>query len=334
MKKKIIIFGATGNTGSFLADYAFKYFDLSKYEIILSGLRQTSFFNKSGASYYSVNIIDSLDFDKLPTENIHAVILLSAVIPSYMNEYDPQRYIDSIIHGAYNVLEFCRKNRVDRIIYTQTVFDISLYPSDLVLKPDIARNFSYKGDHAMYVIAKNTAIEFINHYFYEYGLKRFIFRLPTIYSYSPYYFYFPNGIKTMRPIYQMINKAMRSDVIEIWGDPTYSKDMVYVDDFSQMICKSVEVNRNEGFYNVGTGVPISLSEQVQTIIDTFSPHEKPSKIVYMPERISGGGFLMDISNAKTELGYEPVFSCKDLFSSFKNEMLLNRFQELRIVAKN
>ena len=32
-------------------------------------------------------------------------------------------------------------------------------------------NFSYKGDYAVYVITKNMAIEFIKHYYEEYGLK-------------------------------------------------------------------------------------------------------------------------------------------------------------------
>jgi len=59
-------------------------------------------------------------------ENVYAVMLLSAQIPSYMSQYEPKKYVDSIILGGYNVLEYCRKAHVDRIIYTQTVFDVSL----------------------------------------------------------------------------------------------------------------------------------------------------------------------------------------------------------------
>jgi UDP-glucose 4-epimerase len=330
-KKKIIIFGATGNTGSYLVDYALNYFSPEEYEIIASGRRQTEFFKKRGIEYYSVDITNEQDFNKLPVQNVYAVMLLSAQIPSYMNNYEPRKYIDSIIIGAYNVLEFCRKNKVNRIIYTQTVFDISLYPHDIVLKPNLHRNFSYKGDHAVYVISKNTAIEFIEHYHQEYGLKKFIFRLPTIYSYSPYYYYFPNGVKTMRPIYQMINKAKNSAPIEIWGDPNYAKDMVHVYDFSQMLCKAVEVDRKEGLYNVGTGIPVTLEEQVRTIVEVFSPKENPSKIIYRPEKPSTGGFLMDIANAKDELGYEPKYDCRQLLEDFKKEMKLDKFLELRII---
>jgi UDP-glucose 4-epimerase len=329
MKKKIIIFGATGNTGSYLLKYALDFFYRDEFEIIASGRRETRFFEEMGVEYYAVDITKEEEFAKLPTENVYAVMLLSAQIPSYMSKYEPRKYVDSIIIGGYNVLEYCRKAHADRIIYTQTVFDISLYDHDTVLKPDMRPYFSYLGDHAVYVISKNTTLEFLEHYHQEYGLKKFIFRLPTIYSYSPYQFYFPNGNKTMRPLYQMINKALNGETIEVWGDPSYAKDMVYVYDFSQMLCRAVLVNRDSGFYNVGTGMPVTLLDQVKTIIDVFSPKDMRSEIVFRPDKPSTGGFLMDISNAMEELEYIPQYDCQKLFESYREEMNINRFLELR-----
>jgi UDP-glucose 4-epimerase len=330
MAKKIIIFGATGNLGSYLLEYALKHFDKKEYHVIASGRRETDFFKKRDIEYYSVDITRKDDFSVLPKDDICAVMLLSAQIPSYMSDYKPQKYIDSIITGAFNVLEFCRQASVDRIIYTQTVFDVSLYSHEIIIKPDMKQNFAYTGDHAMYVISKNTALEFLEHYYQNFGIKKFIFRLPTIYNYSPYHYYYPNGIKTKRPIYQMIEKAMKSEPIEIWGDPNYAKDMVHVNDFSQMLCKAVGVNLEKGFYNVGTGKPVTLEEQIRTIIDVFSPRRAPSPVIYCPEKPSTGGFLMDIENAKRELGYEPLYDCRKLLEDFKNEIEINRFKELRL----
>lgn len=329
-RKKIIIFGATGNVGSYLTLYALNFFDSEKFEVIASGRRKTDFWTKQGVSYYSVDLTKEKEFDKLPKENIHAVMLLSAEIPSYMNDYNPRKYVDSIVVGATNVLEYCRKVKADRILFCQTVFDVSLYPKDYVIKPYDKPNFSYIGDHAVYVIAKNCALELLEHYHQEYGLKKFIFRLPTIYEYSPYQYYYPNGIKTMRPLYVQINKAMKGEALTIWGNPKYAKDMVHVYDFSQMLCKACLVERENGFYNVGTGIPVTLLEQCQAIIDVFSPKDNPSKIECLePDRESGGGFLMDVTNAKEELGYEPVYDIHRLFENYKEEMLIDRFIELR-----
>lgn len=331
MKKKIIIFGATGNVGSYVLKYAIEYFDNKEYEVIASGRRETDFFFKHGIDYYSVDISRSEDFDKLPQKNVFAVIYLAAQIPSYMNGYHPDKYIQSNVIGAYNVLEYCRKSGADRILFSTTVFDISLSAKDgVILKPDTPLNFSYKGDHAVYVISKNTAIELIKHYHEEYGLKYFIFRFPTIYNYSPYHYYHPNGVKTLRPVYRMINLAMKGEPIELWGNPNYSKDMVHVYDCAQMICKAVEANRETGFYNVGTGVPVTLKQQIEAIIQVFSPKDCPSEIVYCPEKPCGGGFLMDVENAKEELGYNPKYDVVALFENYKEEMGVNRFAELRM----
>ena len=328
--KKIIIFGATGNVGSYVLKYAREYFDTKEYEVIASGRRKTDFFEKRGIPYYSVDLTKAEDFDVLPQEDVYAVIYLAAEIPSYMDDYQPDKYIKSNIIGAYNVLEYCRKIKADRILFSTTVFDISLSATNgAVLKPDMPHNFSYKGDHAVYVISKNTAIELIEHYHQEYGLKKFIFRFPTIYNYSPYHYYYPNGVKTLRPVYRMIEQAKKGEPIELWGNPEYSKDMVHVYDCAQMICKAVEVNREEGFYNVGTGKPVTLKEQIETIIKVFSPKDHPSEIIYCPEKPAGGGFLMDVQNAKEELGYEPQYDCLKLFEDYKKEMEINRFEELR-----
>lgn len=331
MMKKIIIFGVTGNVGSYVYKYAREYFRGKGFEVIGSGRRQTDFFEKRGIPYVPVDLTRAEEFDRLPQEDVYAVIDLAAVIPSYMTNYDPSRYIQANIIGSYNMLEYCRKVHADRILFSTTVFDISLSAGPgIVLKPDTPQNFSYSGDHAVYVISKNTAIELMKHYQAEYGLKHFVFRFPTIYNYSSYHYYFPNGVKTKRPVYTMIENAMAGRPVELWGDPNYSKDMVHVYDCAQMLCKAVECDREEGLYNVGTGIPVTMQQQIETIIKVFSPEDHPSEIIYRPDKKSGGGFLMDVTNAKEELGYEPQYDVLKLFQNYKEEMAVDRFKELRL----
>ena len=328
--KKIIIFGATGNVGSYVLKYAREYFNSNEYEVIASGRRKTDFFSKNGIPYYSVNITKKEDFEQLPKSDVYAVIYLAAEIPSYMNGYFPEKYIDSSVMGTFNVLEYCRKVNADRILFSTTAYDVwEAAKRGEVIRPDMPYDFSYTGDHAMYVIAKNMAIEMIEHYHQEYGIKKFIFRFPTIYSYSPYHYYHPNGVKTLRPVYRMIDQAKKGEPIELWGDPNYAKDMVHVYDCAQMICKAVETNLSEGFYNVGTGIPVTLEEQIKTIIKVFSPKDNPSRIIYKPDKVAGGGCLMNVDNAIHDLGYSPKYDCYNLFLDYKNEMKVDRFKELR-----
>lgn len=318
--KKIIVFGASGNVGSYMVKYMTEYFNSAEYEIIASGRRETEVFSQFGVRYISVDITNPNDFSKLPNEDVYAVVHLAAVIPSYMEEYHSERYLQANIMGTYNILEYCRKVKANRILFSTTVFDISLFEKNgEVLDDDMPANFSYTGDHAVYVISKNTAIELLKHYEAEYGLKVFIFRFPTIYAYSPYQYYFPNGKKTLRPIYRFIDAAIKGEDLELWGDPEYSTDMVHVYDCSQMFCKAIESNRNGGFYNVGTGNPVTLQQKFDAIIKVFSNGENKSKIIYKPEKGNSGGFIMNVDKAKRELGYNPVYTVEKLFEDYKKE---------------
>ena len=329
--KKIVILGATGNVGSYLTKYAKEHLPEDDYQIIASGRREkANVFPAMGVEYISADITKPAELERLPKDDVYAVVCLAAVIPAYMDGYHPERYLDSIIMGTWNVLEYCRKNSVEKFLYSTTCYDCWEYPVGTIIQPDQPRSYSYTGDHAVYVISKNTACELIEHYHQQYGLKTFVFRFPTVYSYSPNHYIYPSGVKTLRPLYKLIFNAIESRPLEIWGDPNYAKDMLYVDDCAQMFCRAIENKTlKTGFYNCGTGVPVTLQEQIEAVIRVFSPPDHPSEIVVLRDKVAGGGILMDVQNAKEELGYRPEYDVTRLFEAFKAEMKVDRFAELR-----
>ncbi len=328
--KKVIIFGATGNTGAYLTEHCIENLNLQEYEVVAVGRKQTTFFDEKGIAYHRVDIREASQFDKLPHADVHAVINLAAMLPAYMEGYKPEQYIETNVLGAFNVLEYCRRTQADRILYPQTEGDLSGYwGKELLIKPDFPRNFSYKGDHSLYIITKNTAVDMIEHYHEEYGIKRFIFRCPTIYAYTPNQYFYVDGLKRILAYRHLMNQAMTGEPIEMWGDPMKAKDIVSVRDFCQMLCKAITVDRECGFYNVGTGTAVTLKEQIEGIVEIFSPKDKKSIIIACPDKPNSREFTMDITNAKYELGYEPQYYYIDYLKDFKREMELNRFAELR-----
>ena len=44
----------------------------------------------------------------------------------------------------------------------------------------------------------------------------------------------------------MIEKAIKAEPIELWGNPDREKDIVYVKDFCQMLLKAIFVDKNVG----------------------------------------------------------------------------------------
>lgn len=325
-KKKIIVLGSAGNLGMYFIDYLNEKLDMEKYEIIATGTKDEYPFEFYKGKYVKLDITKVDDFEKLPKENVQAVVDFAGVLPAYLSKDDPNKYIDVNIKGTLNVLEYCRKVKADRIIYTQTWADLNGYLKEKKpLKPDLLRKPIHTGDHAIYTVTKCAAVDLIECYHQMYGLKNFIFRLPNIYLYSPEMYYYVNGEKKYISYRYMIQRAINGETLEMWGNPELGKDIIYVKDLCQMIFKSLFVDRETGTYNAGTGIKTTMREQIEGIVKVFSPKENPSKIIECPEKKDCDDFVMDITNAKEELGYEPEYDYIAYLEDYKKEMELNRF---------
>ncbi len=182
------------------------------------------------------------------------------------------------------------------------------------------REFSFNTDHTVYVMSKNFAVDLIENYHQKYGLKNFIFRLPTIYLWSSSDEYYVDGISRKIGWRVILKNAVKGEEIEVWGNPDRKKDMVYVKDFCQMLYKALFVERNSGYYNVGTGVGISLIEQIKGMIEVFCKEGKKSKILLCPEKPDAPQYIMDIGPAMKELGYKPEYDYISMLKDIKREM--------------
>lgn len=318
--KNIVIFGASGDTGRYLVNYFVENKVPEGFAVVACGTRSTDYFSKIGIDYYQVDITKTADFEKLP-KDVYAVIDLAGLMPARMEGYHPQKYIDVNITGNLNILEYCRKNKADRILFSQSFGDIKdRAETDLVLKPDMDRFFKFNTDHTIYVMCKNFTVDMIKNYHQMYGLKGFIFRLPTIYLYSPIDTYYVDGIKRKIGYRILIDRAISGETIEIWGDKSRKKDMVYVKDFCQMLYKATFVNLDYGHFNVGTGVGTTLEDQIKGIVDVFGKEGNKSKIVERPDMPNAPQYIMDITNAVNDLGYHPKYDYISMLKDFKLEM--------------
>lgn len=318
--KKMLVFGASGDTGRYFVNYFLDNYAGDEYQIIALGTRDTEYFNSLGVEYIKIDITNKQDFENLPTD-VYAVIDLAGLMPARMKGYNPYKYIDVNIIGNLNILEFCKEHNVDRILFAQSFGDIKDWAEkDLILKADMPRNFSFTTDHTIYVMSKNFAVDMIENYHQMYGIKRFIFRLPTIYLYSPVDHYYVDGEIRKIGYRILIDKAIKGEDIEVWGDASREKDMVYVKDFCQMLYKALFVDRSEGYYNVGTGIGTSLLEQIKGIVEVFSKEDNKSKITLRPDMPNAPKYIMDIEPAAKELGYKPQYDYISMLKDFKSEM--------------
>ncbi len=327
MKDRVVLLGATGTVGAYAA------LELQKngYDVFAVGKRESDngFFGEHGMQYLSLDIMDKEAFKVLPRENVYAVVHLAGAIPARMQGYDPQKYIDSIMTGTLNVLDYCVSVRANRIVFAQSVADVSyLYGNNALIAADAPQRFPLNDDHSVYSICKNAAVNLIEHYFVRYELNRFVLRFPNIYVYHPNPFYYYDGEKRWQSYRLLIELAKKGRPIELWGNPNLQRDIVYVKDCVQIIVKSLSAEGHGGLYNVGTGVGTSMREQIEGIVKVFSPVGNPSKIIECPEKHDIASYVMDVSKTISELGYKPQYDYISYLNDMKSEMENEPFAQL------
>jgi len=324
--KTILVLGATGTLGAYIS----LHFKSKGYNVIAVGHRKSDngFFEELGIPYYSIDISNKEEFKALPQIKIDVIADFAGALPASMKGYDANLYIDSIFKGTYNVLEYMRNANIKKIIFPESLFDISyLFGSKTPISADSERKAPMTGDHSMYVIAKIAAVDTILHFKESFGIKPFILRLSRVYTYHPNPYTYTDGEKVMISDRYLIKQAEISAPIEIWGDPNRILETCAMPDFLQIVEKCVESDRDGGVYNIGSGGS-TLEERINGIVEVFSPSENPSKITYAPQKRDAMQFVLDITKTKDELGYIPQYSWIDYCKWFKNERKIQRFAKL------
>jgi UDP-glucose 4-epimerase len=325
--KNIIIFGATGAIG------AYTTIDLKEngYNIIAVGQRKSDngFFNDYDIEYQSIDISQRADFEKLPQSGIDVIIHAAGIMPARMKNYFPHKYIDSEIHGTLNILEYMQTAGAKKIIFTTAGSNSSYKMGKIPIPPDVQKTFPPNNDHSIYAICKNAAVDMIEHFHNRFGIQRFVLRLSSnIYSYHPDPYYFVEGQKRWMSFRLIIDKVMRGEDVEIWGDPSKAKENTYIYDCVDVIQKAVESELKGGVYNVGRGVPVTIEEQVKGIVDVFSVPDKKPNIIYRPDKPDIREYVLDISKTRRDLGYTPQWSYLRGLEDMKEKMKNNHFSKL------
>lgn len=330
--KKILLFGATGNIGSNVA----VYLKNSGYDVFAVGRRTSDggFFASKDICYIGdVANENEADFDKLPID-VDAVINLAGAMPAHANA-SPMPYVQSIIVGTVNICEWMRtKTACKRIIFNTTPSDVIKYLNQPTPVPDYApRSFPKNGgDHAVYAIAKNAAVDILEHYSLAYDFKPIVFRHDTVYSWMENPYYNIDGQRKKYPWRLIVENAIEGKTVEVWGNPETKKCLLYIKDF----CSAIECALScdcTGIYNLSGVRFYTMDEQVQGILDVFGNKTNPPDKIYCPEKPSTPMHLYADEKAKIELGWKPCWDWWKACEDMKKVMEEKPFHLLEIGTK-
>ena len=176
---------------------------------------------------------------------------------------NPDAYIQSNIIGFYNILEACRHNPVEHLVYASSS---SVYGGNK--KVPFSTDDRVDNPVSLYAATKKSNELFAHCYSKLYNIPSTGPRFFTVYG--------PAGRPDMA-YFGFTNKLLKGDIIQIYNYGNCRRDFTYVDDIVEGIVRVMakapaKRNGEDGLpippyavYNIGGGQPENLLDFVQTL---------------------------------------------------------------------
>lgn len=318
--KKAIVFGATGQLGCYSA-LALKE---KGFEVFAVGRRFSDggFFATKGIHFIGgFDISNSSSFELLPKSFFDVVVNMAGTMPAHA-DMNMMPYVQSIVVGTVNLCNWMKLYGSKRIIFNTTPSDVAeLWDKNIPIDDDAIRSFPKNGnDHAVYAICKRAACDILEHEQIADGFEPCIFRHFMVYGWHPDAYYYLNGEKRMLPWRYMIRRCINGQGIDVYGDPSRLKELLYIKDFSAAVVKAAE-STVCGIFNLPGYKPYSLDEMVDGIMNAFA--SKHAVKNYRPEMPDTPQILLSGEKSEKILGWKPIWTWEAACFDMKKECQSN-----------
>lgn len=318
--KNAVVFGATGQLGCYSA-LALRD---AGYNVVAVGRRTSDggFFKTRDITFVGGVVVEDMNsFSKIPVLKYDVVVNMAGTMPAHANR-DMMPYVQSIVVGIVNLTNWMKTVGCKRIIFNTTPSDVVDYwGTTEPIDDDAIRSFPKNGnDHAVYAICKRAATDILEHLKICEGFEPCVFRHFMVYGWHPDAYYYLDGEKKMLPWRYMIRRCINGENIEVYGDTTRKKELLYIKDFGRAVVIAAE-NHECGIFNLSGYKPYSLDEMVDGIISAFgSENTKKIPRLDMPDTPQ---ILLSHNKSKSVLGWEPIWTWDAACMDMKAESISN-----------
>ncbi|MGH8741534.1 MAG: NAD-dependent epimerase/dehydratase family protein [Burkholderiales bacterium] len=284
-----LVLGGAGFIGSHLAEallqqgHRVRVFDRPHVDRLSWFLPQSGFETFSGDFLNPQTLLPAL-------RGVEVVFhLISTTLPKSSND-NPMYDVETNVLGTLRLLELCRSHQVRKVVFVSSGGTVYGIPGQLpVAETHPTFPISSYGIHKL-VIEKYLHLAGRLH-----GLQYCILRPANLY-----------GPRQRLDIAQgavgvFLDRAMRGEPIEIWGDGSVVRDYVYVADAVGALLKAIGPTGQSTIFNIGSGSGVSLKELVGHIEALLG---QPVKVQYKPARsLDVPASVLDATLARRELGW-------------------------------
>ena len=312
--KTILVTGAAGFIGSFLtkhildtvkdarvvgADCMTDYYDTSLKE---ERLRMLSEYG-SRFTFRRLDIADKDALDTLFSEFKPSIVVnLAAQAGVRYSITNPESYIRSNIVGFFNILEACRHNPVEHLVFASSS---SVYGTNR--KVPYSTDDKVDNPVSLYAATKKSDELMAHAYCKLYQIPATGLRFFTVYG--------PAGRPDMA-YFKFTDKLVRGEPIQIYNNGDMYRDFTYIDDIVTGITDVMQRTPDETedgapykIYNIGNSRPESLMRFVETLEQCLIKEgiiSAPGKKELLPMQ-PGDVYqtYADVSELEKDFGFKP-----------------------------
>lgn len=272
--KSIFVTGAAGFIGSALVNELLRtqspvniigidnmndYYDVSIKEYRLEGLKKYADFTFVKGDISDKNLIDDL----FKQYSFDIVVNLAAQAGVRYSITNPDAYIKSNLIGFYNILEACRHNPVEHLVYASSS---SVYGGNV--KVPFSTDDKVDNPVSLYAATKKSNELMAHAYSKLYNIPSTGLRFFTVYG--------PAGRPDMA-YFGFTNKLLKGETIEIFNYGNCKRDFTYIDDIVEGVIRVMQgapekKNGEDGLpippyavYNIGNNSPENLLDFVDIL---------------------------------------------------------------------
>lgn len=324
---KILVTGAAGFIGMHLAKRLLERGDEvvgidnlnDYYEVKLKHdrLKQLDGFNK-----FTFIKMDMADREAMAAffkeQKFNRVMNLAAQAGVRYSLENPLAYVDSNLVGFANVLEGCRHNNVEHLVYASSS---SVYGSNTDMPFSVHDNV----DHpvSLYAATKKSGELMAHTYSHLYNLPTTGLRFFTVYG--------PWGRPDMSPSL-FAGAILRDESINVFNEGKMQRDFTYIDDIVEGVIRVIDkvAEPNEEYdkaspdpatsyapyrvYNIGNNEPVELMEFIETIEGAVG--KKAEKNMMGMQDGDVVATYADIDALVEAVGFKPATPLKDGIKQF------------------
>ncbi len=249
-------------------------------------------------SFIRMNLEDREAIDQLfSDEKFDVVCNLAAQAGVRYSIENPHAYIDSNIVGFINILEACRHNGIQHLVYASSS---SVYGNSA--KMPLSVNDRVDNPISLYAATKKSNELMAYTYSYLYGIPTTGLRFFTVYG--------PWGRPDMA-YFSFTKNILAENPIKVFNHGDLYRDFTYIDDIVDGIIKILSKPSLSGgvggdiyrLYNIGNSTPVKLLDFIATIEKTLGKeaikeyHDMQPGDVYKT--------FADVSQLEKDFGYSP-----------------------------